>query len=813
MRARKREKIKSKLPESESELESESEPEHESKECDWEVGMPSQKKKGETKTIPPIEITNYSFETVMLRMCCHSGLQARKRRKMKSESDSQAGMLSQKNMGETRTFPPIKITIPQARVRGNTQSQRELKSKSKKAASVEEEAVTTRSQPVRKRPRQLDDIELTQQGRSALNRSNLQSVIKLLKDTKLSPEHVASLEKIPFWLLIQAIVDEKLVSDCCRKFDGVVVKVIKSYQEGTKSFRLANKNVELTRDDVKLIFGISCGDEDMVDRNMKKEDTELAQRQQFKEARLSITTIRQKIKELKSSKEQQDIDDVARLLCLFLCVTLFCSTTGTTANWCHVHYLDNLENVKKCDWIGAIRNYLLKSIHRNHRDLKDLKGYSVLLPVNRTKLKETAKERKIYSVEIEQVVGEQELPVHDKGEMHVDDEIPNGNEDELPIDEDELPVEQGDEGMTGVEQHKVRGEEYVEKGTVLINDETEEKGDELPVEGVKHLNTPMHGSFEPNFGSCKGTIDDEVVLGGEQHEHGEENWVWVGKGTMPINDEREDVEQNKVGEEKWVWVEKGVMPINDEREERIRVVSMQDQDIKNDGEIRGLEDFNTPTHPSFEANCASYKGSIVPDSLGSESQEDNSLSEKCSGSTLAPNSLDEKSLDRIPTPSLDNICATIVDQSTKDANAVIDELKKRIENFEKEKRNAEIENMKIQEENQKVLQSQKEEIEVLSRKLEHAEGTKNASDEKEKDLKCLVHDKDIYISTLSKKVQILEKQKVALQKLNKDLEEQIQEYEMDQITQAYGIETEKEVHQVTQKATMQTIKKIAERER
>ncbi|KAG5565944.1 hypothetical protein RHGRI_001762 [Rhododendron griersonianum] len=235
---------------------------------------------------------------------------------------------------------------------------------------------------------------------------------------------------------------------------------------------------------------------------------------------------------------------------------------------------------------------------------------------------------------------------------------------------------------------------------------------------------------------------------------------------------------------------------------------MHDQDIEKDGEIRGLEDFNTPTHQSFEADCASYKGSIVPDSLGSESQEDNSLSEKCSGSTLAPNSLDEKSLDRMPTASLDNICATIVDQSTKDANAVIDELKKRIENFEKEKKNAEIENMKIQEENQKVLQSQKEEIEVLSRKLEDAEGTKNASDEKEKDLKCLVHDKDIYISTLSKKVQILEKQKVALQKLNKDLEEQIQEYEMHQITQAYGIETEKEVHQLTQKATMQTIKKL-----
>ncbi|KAG5565945.1 hypothetical protein RHGRI_001763 [Rhododendron griersonianum] len=490
VRGRKRGKMMLKQPKSKSEPEPESE-------SDWEASMPSQKKK----------------------------VQERKRRKMKSESDSQVGML---------------------RVRGNTQTQPELRSKSKKSANVEEEAVTSRSQPVRKRPKQLDDTELTQQGRPALNRSNLQSVIKLLKDTELSPQHVASLKKTPFWLLIQAIVDEKLVSDRCRKFDGVVVKVIKSYQEGTRSFRLGDKNVELTRDDVKLIFGISCGDENMVDRNMKKEETELAQRLQIKEARLSTTTIRQKIKELKGSKEQQDIDDIARLLCLFLCVTLFFSTTGTTANWCHVRYLDNLENVKKYDWTGAIRNYLLKSIHRNHRDLKDLKGCSVLLPVNHAKLKQTAKERNIYSIEIEKVVGEQELPVHDEGEMPVDNEIPDGNEDELP-------VEQGDEGMTGVEQHEVGGEEYVEKGTgtVPINDETEEKGDELPVEGVKHLNTPMHGSFEPNFGSCKGTTDDEVVLGGEQHKDGEEIWVWIGKGAMPINDDRKDVEQHEVDEEKW----------------------------------------------------------------------------------------------------------------------------------------------------------------------------------------------------------------------------------------------------------------------
>ncbi|KAG5541143.1 hypothetical protein RHGRI_021125 [Rhododendron griersonianum] len=57
--------------------------------------------------------------------------------------------------------------------------------------------------------------------------------------------------------------------------------------------------------------------------------------------------MKEKIKQLKTSNELEDINDVVRLLCLFLCVTLLFSTSGTTVNWSFVYYMEDLAKVKQ----------------------------------------------------------------------------------------------------------------------------------------------------------------------------------------------------------------------------------------------------------------------------------------------------------------------------------------------------------------------------------------------------------------------------------------------------------------------------------
>lgn len=64
------------------------------------------------------------------------------------------------------------------------------------------------------------------------------------------------------------------------------------------------------------------------------------------------------------------------------------------------------------------------------------------------------------------------------------------------------------------------------------------------------------------------------------------------------------------------------------------------------------------------------------------------------------------------------ICATIAEQGEKDANVLIDELKNKIENLEKEKQNVEFEIIKIQEQNEKALQSRNEENGMLKQRIQ-----------------------------------------------------------------------------------------------
>lgn len=308
---------------------------------------------------------------------------------------------------ETQT--PTPVSLPKTEVneeivapitvrkRGCTQSQYDLRERL--ATNMQE----SRSQPVDgKKKRKMDRKEAEEQTEideehtqaeqtqaeqtqpTGSNRCNLQSICRLLKDTKLSDRHIASLKKTPFWLLFEAIMNSKLLSDNCRKYDEVVLKIIQSYEEESKSFIVGDRQLKLTKEHVKLIFGISCGEVEMVETNVKKESVALAKRLGMTEARLSAPAMKQKIKELTSSEKEQDVEDVVRLLCLYLCVTLFFSNQGTTVNWSYVQHMEDLERVKQYDWAEAIRKYLLMSVHNNHKELKGLRGSTVLLLVMNT---------------------------------------------------------------------------------------------------------------------------------------------------------------------------------------------------------------------------------------------------------------------------------------------------------------------------------------------------------------------------------------------------------------------------------------------
>ncbi|XP_058215348.1 uncharacterized protein LOC131326548 [Rhododendron vialii] len=505
---------------------------------------------------------------------------------LRQRRGTQQGTPVEAQANQPKLVPSVTIKIPEkSRARGATQTQYELRARSEKqlGTNIEEEGLISRSQPVKKMSKNVAEKESTQQ-RVSLNRSNLQGMIRLIGDTKFSPKHIACLKKTPFWLLIEAIVSKKLVSNHCRKFDEVVVKVIKSYDERTKSFRLGDKKVKLKDNHVKLILGICCGNEEMVETNISKGDTALAKRLCIKEPRLTTTTMKEKIKELKSSNKPEDIEDVVRLFCLFLCCTLLFSTSGTTVNWSFVYYMEDLAKVKQYNWAGAITDYLMKSIHKNHKEVNELHRCSLLLmfwlceqtkvlqqmnadavprllkwniselrdvlrdfdqlnqlpadQVSDTKLRETDKEQKIYSdVGSEQECGEIE-PVElevEKVRMNVDGESP--------------------------QQAKGSREARVEK-----------RAEEGNGQGLDDFNTPSNPSLEVDSPMYKSTmVHDSIGLKSREEAR----------------------------------VEKGAAQLK--------------QDVTSENG-QGLNDFNTPSNPSLEVDSPKYKSTMVHDSIGLESR-------------------------------------------------------------------------------------------------------------------------------------------------------------------------------------------------
>ncbi|KAI8571617.1 hypothetical protein RHMOL_Rhmol01G0133800 [Rhododendron molle] len=133
----------------------------------------------------------------------------------------------------------------------------------------------------------------------------------------------------------------------------------------------------------------------------------------------------------------------------------------------------------------------------------------------------------------------------------------------------------------------------------------------------------------------------------------------------------------------------------------------------------------------------------------------------------------------------------------------------KVESLEKEKNQLELEKLKMQEDNDIVLQSKDQQITTLTRKIEETEeGMKNDIQYVDKHNKKLCRANDKYIQTLLNKVSILEKQKAKQQDINRELQMQIEEFKVHEVTQGYADETMGAVRRVTQNATLEKIRRL-----
>ncbi|CAL5345011.1 unnamed protein product [Camellia sinensis] len=170
-------------------------------------------------------------------------------------------------------------------------------------------------------------------------RCNIQSLIKFFKTTKLREKNLALLRKTHFSLLVDRLSKNKVKRRDSMKYDDVAAKILQTYQMDGETFKIGAKQLKLKSNDFKLVFGIAYGQKKMNLSYGRKNEIDMEKRRNITESRMTRTSITKLVTQLLESNNNEDIEDVVRLVCLLIYLLLLYPGTETTISWGFTKYL------------------------------------------------------------------------------------------------------------------------------------------------------------------------------------------------------------------------------------------------------------------------------------------------------------------------------------------------------------------------------------------------------------------------------------------------------------------------------------------
>ncbi|KAH7852507.1 hypothetical protein Vadar_025700 [Vaccinium darrowii] len=206
-------------------------------------------------------------------------------------------------------------------------------------------------------------------------RSSLGGIMKIIKELNLRESHKRVLKMTPFWAIFEAIIDNKVSPTQCRKSDKMIIEIIETFDPDEGKFRVGKRGqlLDLTKEDMVSYFGIQCGEEFVSLQYGCKEAVRFVMRREIVDKRLTTKSLKQLLSKYVGSDEKDDVEDVARLLCLYLLHTFF-FPMGINVKWVLFERVDDLERMRRYDWNGAIIKELMSSIKKYHKEPRKVSG-------------------------------------------------------------------------------------------------------------------------------------------------------------------------------------------------------------------------------------------------------------------------------------------------------------------------------------------------------------------------------------------------------------------------------------------------------
>ena len=216
-------------------------------------------------------------------------------------------------------------------------------------------------------------------------RSNIGTILKLLRKLKLSDKHKAQIRKTPFWPIVEALLSDSLQPSWCRCYNSIIIDVVQLYHKNKDAFLVSNTYVKLRKSDVKLIFGIECGKEPIISSKqfLQKGGKDLGfYRRRCENVKcLDYPSLCNMLDAAMKGHRSIDHADVARIITLILCLKLLLPTTSHAIGWHYLGCVDDITKMKRFDWVDSITETLMSSIRKSNGDPKHVHGCVMILLV------------------------------------------------------------------------------------------------------------------------------------------------------------------------------------------------------------------------------------------------------------------------------------------------------------------------------------------------------------------------------------------------------------------------------------------------
>ncbi|KAH7860419.1 hypothetical protein Vadar_013190 [Vaccinium darrowii] len=195
-------------------------------------------------------------------------------------------------------------------------------------------------------------------------RSNLVSLVKLVRGIEFSKLQKEEIRKSPFGNLLLCVIEKMMDESYVKKSDFETLKLVSRYQGHGGRFKLGNKTVKITEKEMTLIFGLQSDPNRIrLSPKPKKPNKKFADRICAKTDRIiNIGSLRDCFEKVVKKNTPQDAKDVARVLTLYLLATVFCPHTTSRLNWNYLEFVEDLEASTSYAWSTYITEYLINEL-------------------------------------------------------------------------------------------------------------------------------------------------------------------------------------------------------------------------------------------------------------------------------------------------------------------------------------------------------------------------------------------------------------------------------------------------------------------